>query len=262
MNTRMPLSQIGGVVLERSVSEVERKLRMELAAAFRIAQHLRWNLDTLNHITLRIPETDTFLMNPLGLAWEEITASSLATVDYDGKIVSHSGVRVALAGFNFHGGILKARPDINCVIHTHEAAGNVIGSIDQRLVAISQGGCRLLNEVGYHGFEGLANQSDEVPRILRDLGSKHTLVMLNHGLLSVGASVGEAFGWMRTLIDECRLVERALATGKPLRTIPEDVQLHTKTQMEGGNRGNSPRDDHSWQYWLRLAERLDPAFAT
>ena len=94
VNTRMPLSQIGGVILDRPISEVERKLRVELAAAFRIAQHLRWNLDTLNHITLRIADTDTFLMNPLGLAWEEITASSLVTLDFKGNIISHSGVRL------------------------------------------------------------------------------------------------------------------------------------------------------------------------
>ncbi len=92
------------------LSDIERKLRVELAAAFRIAQHLNWNLDTLNHITLRIPDTDTFLMNPLGLAWEEVTASSLTTVGYDGKIVSHSGVRLAPAGFNFHSGILRRAP--------------------------------------------------------------------------------------------------------------------------------------------------------
>ncbi|MGZ5803345.1 MAG: class II aldolase/adducin family protein [Xanthobacteraceae bacterium] len=262
MNTRMPLSQIGGVTLDRPVSDVERKLRVELAAAFRVAQHLQWNLDTLNHITLRVPDSDTFLMNPLGLAWEEITASSLATVTLDGQVISHSGVRLAPAGFNFHSGILKARPDLNCVMHTHEAAGIVIGSVGEKLPAISQGGCRLHGEIGYHDFEGLANQSEEVPRILRDLGQGHTLVMYNHGVLSVGASVGEAFGWMRTLIDECRLVERALATGRKIRTIPDDVQINTKAQMGGNNRGNAPRDDHSWQYWLRLAERLDPAFAS
>jgi ribulose-5-phosphate 4-epimerase/fuculose-1-phosphate aldolase len=108
MNERMPISRIGGVALDRSVSESERKLRVELAAAFRIAHHLGWNIDTLNHITVRIPDTGTFLMNPLGLGWDEITASALATTAYDGKIISHSGVRLAPAGFNFHGGILKA----------------------------------------------------------------------------------------------------------------------------------------------------------
>jgi ribulose-5-phosphate 4-epimerase/fuculose-1-phosphate aldolase len=261
MNERMPILRIGGVELDRSVSEAERKLRIELAAAFRIAQHLGWNIDTLNHITLRIPDTDLFLMNPLGLGWDEITASSLATAAYDGKIVSHSGVRLAPAGFNFHSGILKARPDINCVIHTHEDAGAVISATTDPLLVFDQGGCRLYDEVGYHAFEGLANQEDEVPRILRDLGHRHTLIMRNHGLLSVGASVGEAFGWMRALIDACALQERVLATGRPYQTIPEDLQNRTKAQMGGNNRGNAPREDHSWQYFLRLAERLDPAFA-
>ena len=261
MNERMPISRIGGVALDRSVSETERKLRKELAAAFRIAHHLGWNIDTLNHITLRIPDTDLFLMNPLGLGWDEITASALATVDYDGHVLSHSGIRLATAGFNFHSGILKARPDINCVIHTHEDAGVVIGAIHDGLMIFGQGGCRLCDEVGYHAFEGLANQEDEVPRILYDLGHKHTLIMRNHGLLSVGASVGEAFGWMRALIDACALQERILATGRPYQIIPEDVQNHTKAQMGVSNRGNAPREDHSWQYFIRLAERIDPAFA-
>jgi ribulose-5-phosphate 4-epimerase/fuculose-1-phosphate aldolase len=228
MNERLTVSRIGGVALDRRVSDIERKLRVELAAAFRVAHHLGWNVDTLNHITLRIPDADALLMNPAGLAWEEMTASSLATVDFSGNILSHSGLRMAPAGYNFHSGILLARPDINCVIHTHEAAGVVISATGGELPVISQGGCRLHNEVGLHDFEGLANQADEVPRIVADLGSKHTLVMLNHGLLSVGASVGEAFGWMRTLTDECRLVERALATVRSIYRFPVDVQIQTK----------------------------------
>lgn len=260
MNERLAISRIGGVTLDRPVSDSERKLRLELAAAFRVAHHLGWNIDTLNHITLRIPGANALLMNPAGLAWEEITASSLATIDFDGNILSHSGLRLAPAGYNFHSGILRARPDINCVIHTHELAGLVISATGGGLDIISQGGCRLHGEIGLHGFEGLANDADEVPRIVADLGhSKHTLIMLNHGLLSVGATIGEAFGWMRTLTDECRLVERALATGRKIHPIAEDIQIHTKSQMGYGR--NTPRDDHSWQYWLRLAERLDPSFA-
>jgi ribulose-5-phosphate 4-epimerase/fuculose-1-phosphate aldolase len=261
MNERMPISRIGGAALVRPVSEAEQKLRVELAAAFRIAHHLGWNIDTLNHITLRIPDTDTFLMNPLGLGWDEITASGLATAAYDGQVISHAGVRLASAGFNFHSGILKARPDINCVIHCHHDAGVVVGATTDPLLVFDQGGCRLYDEVGYHLFEGLANQEDEVPRILRDLGHRHTLIMRNHGLLSVGGSVGEAFGWMRALIDACALQERVLATGRPYQTIPEDLQKHTKAQMGVTSRGNMPREDHSWPYFVRLAEQLDPAFA-
>jgi ribulose-5-phosphate 4-epimerase/fuculose-1-phosphate aldolase len=260
MNERLAISRIGGVALDRAIGDAEHKLRVDLAAAFRVAHHLGWNYDTLNHITVRIPGANALLMNPAGLGWDEITASSLATIDFDGNILSHAGLKLAPAGYNFHSGILKARPDLNCVFHIHEPAGVVISATGGELPAISQGGCRLHNEVGVHDFEGLARESDEVPRIIEDLGQKHTLIMLNHGLLSVGASLGEAFGWMRTLTDECRLVERAMATGRKIRAIPEDVQIRTKAQMGGGRPG--PRDDHSWQYWLRLAERLDPAFAS
>jgi ribulose-5-phosphate 4-epimerase/fuculose-1-phosphate aldolase len=254
------LARIGGAPIARAVSDAEQRLRRELAAAFRVAHHLGWNTDTLNHITLRIPGTDTFLMNPLGLGWDEITASSLATVDYARNVASHTGVKLAPAGFNFHSGILKARPDINCVMHTHESAGTVVGSVEEGLIILAQGGCALHGEVGTHAFEGLAREEDEVPRILRDLGSKHTLIMTNHGLLSVGQSIGEAFGWMRALIEACALQERAMATGGTLKPIPEDIQARTKAQMSG-NRGNGLREDHSWGYWMRLAERVGPGFA-
>jgi ribulose-5-phosphate 4-epimerase/fuculose-1-phosphate aldolase len=167
-------------------------------------------------------------------------------------------VKLAPAGFNFHSGILKARPDINCVLHVH--AGAVIGALEDGLVVYNQSGCALYGEVGYHAFEGLANVNDEVPRILRDLGSKHTLIMTNHGLLSVGGSLAEAFGYMRALIDACTLQERVMATGGKLKPIPVALQEHTKAQMSGGR--NGPREDISWAYWRRLAERLDPAFAS
>jgi ribulose-5-phosphate 4-epimerase/fuculose-1-phosphate aldolase len=151
MNERMPMSRIGGVGLDRTVSDVERKLRIELAAAFRVAHHLGWNVDTLNHVSLRIPGTDTFLMNPQGLGWDEITASSLATLDHDWNVLSHSGIKPQPAGYNFHSGILMARPDVHCVFHVHETASQVIGALEEKLVILSQGGCRLYQEVGYHG---------------------------------------------------------------------------------------------------------------
>jgi ribulose-5-phosphate 4-epimerase/fuculose-1-phosphate aldolase len=255
------MSRIGGVALDRTVSDAERKLRIELAAAFRVAHHLGWNVDTLNHVSLRIPGTDTFLMNPQGLGWDEITASSLATLDHEWNVLSHSGIKPQPAGYNFHSGILKARPDVNCVFHVHETASQVIGALEEKLVILSQGGCRLYQEVGYHGFEGLAEEEDEVPRMLADLGrDKHALIMFNHGLLTIGATLGEAFGFMRALIDACALQERVMATGGTMRPVPEALQAHTKLQMSG-RVGNAPREDISWAYWLRLAERLDPSFA-
>ena len=110
MNERMPMSRIGAVAIDRKVSETEQELRMQLAAVFRIAHHLGWNVDTLNHISLRIPGTDTFLMNPQGLGWDEITASSLSTLDYDRNVLSHSGLKVQPAGYNFYSGIPTRAP--------------------------------------------------------------------------------------------------------------------------------------------------------
>ena len=257
MNERMPISRIGGVELDRSVSEAERKLRIELAAAFRIAQHLGWNIDTLNHITLRIPDTDLFLMNPLGLGWDEITASSLATAAYDGKIVSHSEVRLAPAGFNFHSGILKARPDINCVIDTHEDAGAVISATTDPLLVFDQGGCRLYDEVGSHAFEGLANQEDEVPRILRDLGHRHTLIMRNHGLLTVGRTIGEAFVVMFRLEQSIEAQLMAQATGREL-LVPEE-EICDKAAVDR-DRTNDVSNDDTWQAWMRVADQIDSSY--
>jgi ribulose-5-phosphate 4-epimerase/fuculose-1-phosphate aldolase len=260
MNERLVASRIGGVALDRKVSETEQKLRMELAAAFRVAHHLGWNVDTLNHISLRIPGTETFLMNPQGLGWDEITASRLCTLDYHTNVLSHIGFKIQGAGYNFHSGILKARPDIDCVFHIHEPAAMVIAAIQEPLMILAQGGCRLHREVGYHDFEGLAEEEDEVPRILADLGDKHTLIMRNHGLLSTGATLSEAFGFIRALIEACALQAKVMSTGGTPRPIAEELQAHTKAQLNA-QFGNAPRQDISWHYWLRLAERLDPSFA-
>ena len=263
MNERLPISRIGAVALDHKPGAEEQRLRVELAAVFRVAYHLGWNVDTLNHISLRIPGTDTFLMNPQGLGWDEITASSLSTLDHKWNVLSHSGVKPQPAGYNFHSGILAARPDVNCVMHVHETASTALGAIDEDapLVIVAQGGCRLYQEVAYHGFEGLAQEEDEVPRMLADLGKdKHALIMRNHGLLTIGSTLGEAFGFMRALIDACALQMQIMATGRKLRAIPTELQAHTKAQMNG-RIGNAPRQDISWQYWLRLAERLDPSFA-
>ena len=190
MNERMAVSRIGGVALDRKVSETEQRLRVELAAVFRVAHHLGWNVDTLNHISLRIPGTDTFLMNPQGLGWDEITASSLSTLDYDRNVLSHSGLKIQPAGYNFHSGILKARPDINCVMHVHETAGTVIGAIDERSRWSSspRAAAASIRRSAITPSRGSAQDEDEVPRMLADLGGKHTLIMRNHGLLSIGAT--------------------------------------------------------------------------
>jgi ribulose-5-phosphate 4-epimerase/fuculose-1-phosphate aldolase len=243
------------------MSEAERALRIELAAAFRVAHHYRWNLQILNHITARVSDRpDRFLMNPQGLGWDEITASSLVTVDFSGKVLSHEGVTLAPAGYNFHSGILKARDHIHCVIHVHALPGAVIAATKGGLQIVDQSGCHLHGEIAGHDFEGFAQEEDEVPRILRDLGDKHCLMMWNHGLLTVGRTIGEAFQYMRRLVDACALYERLLATGAEIRPIPQQVLDFTRAQI--AEKQKTPAySDGEWRYHLRLAERLDPSFA-
>jgi len=242
------------------MSDGERALRIELAAAFRVAHHYRWNLQVNNHITARIPDRpDRFLMNPAGSGWDEITASNLATVDFSGKILSHDGIRLAPAGYNFHSGILKARAHLNCVIHVHATPGVVISATQGGLTIVDQPGCHLYGELGTHNYEGFAQETDEVPRILSDLGDKHCLLMWNHGLLTTGRTVGEAFLYMRRLVDACELHERLMATGQEIRSIPRDVLEFTRSQIDE-KRKSPAYSDVEWQYHLRLAERLDPSF--
>jgi len=243
------------------ISLAERDLRVQLAAAFRVAHHYEWNKQINNHITARLTDhSDRFLMNPLGIGWDEITASKLVTIDFNGEVLSHDGVKLAPAGYNFHSGILKARPELNCVIHVHATPGVVIAATKGGLQIVDQSGCHLYGEFAGHDFEGFAQEQDEVPRILKDLADKHCLLMWNHGLLTVGRSVAEGFQYMRRLVDACALYERLLATGAEIRTIPTDVLEFTRSQITDKRRSTA-YSDSEWAYHLRLAERLDPSFA-
>lgn len=243
------------------MSDAERKIRVEAAAAFRMAHHYRWNLGINNHICVRLPDRpDHFLMNPYGLGWDEITASNLATVRLDGTIVSHDGITLGPAGLNFHSGILEARPEINCTLHVHARPGVAIAATRQGLMIVDQSSMHLYGEVGTHDFEGFAEGEDEVPRILRDLGDRHCLIMWNHGLLTIGRTIAESFLYMRRLVDACELQIRLLSMGAEIRPIPQDVLEVTRRRIVE-KRQSPGYAQVEWDYHCRLAERLDPSFA-
>lgn len=236
----------------------ETETRAALAAAFRVASHLGWNKEMGNHITARLPHApDRFLMNPYGLGWHEMTTSSLVVVGPDGRPVDDPGAPMSPAGVNFHSGIYRARPEINSIIHVHAVAGVVISALADGLTILDQAGCYLLGEVGHHDFEGFVQEEDEVPRILADLGPRHCLILRNHGLLSVGGSVGEAFSFMGRLITACELQERVLATGARINHIPQPILDVTERQIAGKARRRIAAE---WQMYLRWAERLDPSY--
>lgn len=248
------------IPLHGKVSDAEWETRQHLAAAFRVAHHFGWNDTVRNHITAQIPGTDgEFLMNPLGLGWHEITASSLVRTNFAGDILSGGDAQLAPAGFNFHSEILKCKDEIVCVLHVHEISGTAVSATEEGLITFDQGGCMLYGEVGYHAFEGLANEAEEAPRIASDLGDKHALIMRNHGLVTVGRTIGEAFSYMHSLITACRTQVQLLSMGVPIRRLPEDICIHTHEQMMAG-RGNKPIGERDWAMYYRVAEGLDPSF--
>jgi len=251
-----------GASIRDKVGAAEWDARVDLAAAFRIAYHLGWNNRLVNHITARVPdEPGHFLMNPHGLGWHEVTASSLVKADFDGNILSEGDAELAPAGLNFHSAILKNKPEVNCVCHTHPISGVAISATRMGLKILDQTGCQLHGEVSYHEFEGYAREQDEAPRIIADLGDRKTMIMWNHGLLSVGRTVAEAFSFMRRLIGACELQERVMALGTEIREIPEDVKDFTKSQIDQ-RRPNQPLGGPEWRMNLRLADELYPGYKT
>jgi len=233
-----------------------------LAAAFRLASHLGWNDGLGNHITVRLPSApDKFLMNPRPLGWHEIRASDLVRLSISGPNDKQAASSVGPAGLNFHRAILAARPDVQCVLHTHAKPGVVISALENGLQIFDQTGCMLYGEVAQHAFEGYASESEEGARIVADLGDKRALLMWNHGLLTVGKTVGEAFLYMKRLLWACDLQRELMATGGAIRAIPKDALEKIRQQMRE-KRGAEPYGGQEWEMFRRMADKLDPSYAT
>ena len=245
---------------QSGVSKAEWETRVNLAAAFRIAHHLGWNNTIRNHITARVPDApDTFLMNPMGLGWHEVTASSLLKIGLDCTVLTPTELKPAPAGLNFHSAILRAKPELACTLHVHPLDGVVISATKQGLIYVDQGSCALYGDVAYRDYEGLAQEEDEGPRIVTDLGDKHAMIMWNHGLLSVGRTIGEAFCVMVRLTTACSLQVKLTTAGADIRHLPEDIVQHTHAQM-AARRSGKPEGELDWKMYLRLADQLDPGF--
>ena len=250
------------IPLSPDISESEWNARVELAAAFRVAYHLGWNETARNHITARIPDDpDHFLMNPLGAGWHEVTASGLLKVNIDGTVVTETDKAPGPAGLNFHSCILRSRPDLSSSLHIHEQSGVIVSSVEGGLRFYDQSACAVYGDVAYHDFEGLAQEEDEGPRIVGDLGDRHAMIMFNHGLLTVGRTVGEAFAYMHRLVAACDLQVRLLSMNAEPKELSAKIAQHTYEQMKA-RRGNKPFGEQDWQMYMRLANKLDPSYKT
>jgi len=251
--------------LKDAVSADEWQLRCDLAAAYRLVAHYGWSDLVFTHISAKLPSSLSrpgehhFLINPYGLMFDEITASSLVKVDQDCHKLSDSPFPVNPAGFVIHSAIHAVRDDAGCVLHTHSRAGVAVSAQKCGILPISQQSTFVLGSLAYHDYEGVALRDDEKPRLQADLGRANYLVLRNHGLLTVGKSVAEAFLNMYTFENTCRIQLDAQTGGELVQVDPQilaGVAGAMKKVTVGQGAGLV------WPALLRLAERLDPAYRT
>src|SRR6266481_6316699 len=241
--------------LREEVSASEWQTRLALAACYRLVD--RYDMQDLisNHLTARIPGTeDHLLINLYGLLYKEITASSLVKIDLDGNIVwkPDTDYGINKSGYVIHGAIHQARPEVKCVIHTHTRAGMAVAAMACGLLPLSQTSIRFVEHIGYHDYEGPAVDLDERERLVRDLAAHDAMVMRNHGLLTCGATIQQAFNTMYQLELSCRSQVDAMAARTELVMPGENVLAHTAHLYQPGTR--RPYGVLEWPAMLRLLE--------
>ena len=241
--------------LKHVVSEDEWNLRVNLAACYRLVAMYGWSDLIFTHISAKLPESVSgkdhhFLINPYGLMFDEITASSLLKIDLQGKQINESPFYVNHAGFVIHSTIHEARHDVECVLHTHSRAGVAVSAQKEGLLPISQQSSLLLSSLAYHDYEGLAVHDDERDRLKADLGTNKYMILRNHGLLSCGPSVAQAFNTMYQLEMSCRAQVDAMAGGTGLSLPTEEVLQHTAHLYQPGTR--RPYGELEWPAMIRL----------
>jgi ribulose-5-phosphate 4-epimerase/fuculose-1-phosphate aldolase len=243
------------------MAEAEWRARQQLAACYRLVEHYGWTSVVYNHITLRIPGTDHFLINPFGLRYDEIRASDLIRIDIDGNVFSDSEWPVNQAGYVIHSTIHRARHDLHCVLHTHEPVSQALAAVRGEVVPVCQEGCQFHERVGYHDFEGIVLDASEGPRLVAALGTRnHTLLLRNHGLITAGPDPTWAFVRHQAFIRNAEVQLAAMAAGE-LNPIPPAVMAKTREQFEGGSAQGGAKVRHpEWPALLRLLDRKDPSW--
>jgi ribulose-5-phosphate 4-epimerase/fuculose-1-phosphate aldolase len=265
----MPKIDIATVQPANGIDPAEWETRVDLAACYRLVDLYGMTDLHLNHISARVPGNDEhFLINPFGMMYEEITASSLIKVDLDGKIVANPNADygVNLAGYVIHSAIHGARHDVGCVLHTHTNAGMAVSVLKCGLLPLTQTAMRW-GKVAYHDFEGVAVDIDERQRIVEDLGDCEVMVLRNHGLLSVGQSIGQAFNNIYRLERACQTQLLAMACNSEMNIPPGAVVARSNAQLtvqpspdaKGKRR---PHGSLEWPALKRMLDRRDPSYKT
>jgi ribulose-5-phosphate 4-epimerase/fuculose-1-phosphate aldolase len=240
------------------VSAEEWALRVDLAACYRLVAMHGWDDLIFTHISARVPGGQGhFLLNPFGMTFEEITASSLVKIDAECRKILPSPYDVIPAGFVIHSAIHGARADAHCVLHTHTLAGVAVSAAQCGLLPVSQQATIVLPQLAYHDYEGLALTDDEKPRLVADLGAGSYLILRNHGLLTVGTSVANAFLAMYLLQRACEIQVRAAAMG-PMVEVDRQINSRPGVNANAAMRGQDGM--LAWPALLRRLDRLDPSY--
>ena len=248
--------------MKGKVSEEEWKIRVDLAAAYRLVAHFGWDDLIFTHLSARVPGPEHhFLLNPYQLMFEEVTASSLVKVNMDGHPVEPTPFITNAAGFTIHSALHMAREDAQAVIHLHTPDGQAVAAHAEGLLPLTQTAMLIRDEIAYHDYEGVAVDLDERERIIANLGDKSAMIFRNHGTLAVGGTVGEAFLKIYFLERACEAQVKALSAGEgnlnnPPQGTPEVAAQQGKASLKMG------ANMLAWPALLRKAYRLDPSFAT
>ena len=240
------------------VSPEEWLARVDLAAAYRLADLYNWADSIYNHVSIRVPgEPDFFLIKAHELLYEEITASNLVKVDTRVDDIDESQ-HVNKPGFTLHGGLMLARPDINAAYHTHIPECIAVANQPDGILPLAQTAMQFWGNVGHHDYQGITENLDERAAIAAALGDKHTLMMRNHGVVTVGTSMRDAFVLMRDLETACKMQLQQQAAGTTYAMPSEDVLEQYAAQRKTHNAGRGSAD---WPAWLRRLDHIDPSYA-
>lgn len=238
-------------------SEEEWKLRQQLAACYRIFDHLGWSESIYNHISVKVPgEEGAFLINPFGLLYSEVCASNLVKIDIDGNTLDGSPYPVNKAGFVQHSYFHRHVPWAHAICHTHTTATMAVSSLEGGLQPINFYACNFAGRIGYHDFEGVTVRAEEGERLLANLGDKRILMLRNHGPVILGRSVPEIFVMHWSLQRACEIQLATLAAGKPIVVPDEVIAVHHRDLHESQVPGTLP-GEADFEAWVRRIDRID-----
>lgn len=257
MSEKITYRAVGGAAKEKT----EWETRVDLAAMFRLmAMHGMSNMAG-NHITARVPGShDEFLINPYGMMYEEITASSLFKIDLEGKVLAQPDLPYGInpAGYVIHSAIHRARHDVQCVVHTHTRAGVAVSCMDEGLLPLNMTAMNITDDMAYHEYEGPIVNLDEQARLVAHLGSSMNVMLRNHGLLSCGRTIAEAFYLIYQFEEACRVQVDLMASGAKLRW-PSNSATHNTAEVMQHLRG-APRGEVEWASLRRTVDKVMPGY--